>query len=166
VSKSLYLTPRFGLSFTPPDANLTAPAAYDEYVSDPAKPVPYQPRPVRFADSDAWRRWLLVDQRAYADRTDVLVYQTPPLTEPVRIAGTPVVNLVASTSGTDSDWVVKLIDVYPDDVPSQPEMGGSLGLPWTSSEAAIERASRRRHPSNQTRRCRTGLRFPRPTMPF
>ena len=129
VSKSLYLTPRFGLSFTPPDANLTAPAAYDEYVSDPAKPVPYQPRPVRFADSDAWRRWLLVDQRAFADRTDVLAYQTPPLTEPVRIAGTPVVNLVASTSGTDSDWVVKLIDVYPDDVPSQPEMGGyQLGI--------------------------------------
>ncbi len=108
---------------------MTAPAAYDEYVSDPAKPVPYQPRPVRFADSDAWRRWLLVDQRAFADRTDVLTYQTPPLTEPVRIAGTPVVNLVASTSGTDSDWVVKLIDVYPDDVPSQPEMGGyELGI--------------------------------------
>ncbi len=59
-----------------------------------------------------------------ADRTDVVTYVTPVLTEPVRISGAPVVNLVASTSGTDSDWVVKLIDVYPDEVPSQPEMGG------------------------------------------
>ena len=86
--------------------------------------MPYSPRPVRFADSDAWRRWLLVDQRFVADRTDVLSYVTQPLTEPLRISGAPVVNLVASTSGTDSDWVVKLIDVYPDEVPSQPEMGG------------------------------------------
>ena len=59
-----------------------------------------------------------------ADRPDVLTYVTPPLTEPLRISGAPTVNLVASTSGTDSDWVVKLIDVYPDEVPSQPEMGG------------------------------------------
>ena len=102
---------------------------YDEYVSDPSKPVPYLPRPVAFADGDAWRRWLLVDQRMVADRTDVLAYTTPVLTEPLRISGAPVVNLVASTSGTDSDWVVKLIDVYPDEVPSQPEMGGyELGI--------------------------------------
>ena len=59
-----------------------------------------------------------------ADRPDVLIYVTPPLTEPLRISGAPLVNLVASTSGTDSDWVVKLIDVYPDEVPSQPELGG------------------------------------------
>jgi len=91
--------------------------------------VPYQPRPVRFSDGDAWRRWLLMDQRAVVDRPDVLAYSTPPLTEPVRISGAPVVNLVASTSGTDSDWVVKLIDVYPDEVPSQPELGGyELGI--------------------------------------
>ncbi len=121
----LYLTAGFGLSFTAPtEHNLSVPAAFDEYVSDPAKPVPYLPRPVRFADGDAWRTWLLRDQRFIADRPDVLTYQTPVLTEPVRIAGAPVVNLVASTSGTDSDWVVKLIDVYPDAVPSQPEMGG------------------------------------------
>ena len=69
-------------------------------------------------------RWLLTDQRFIADRPDVLSYVTPVLTEPVQIAGVPSVNLVASTSGTDSDWVVKLIDVYPDTVPSQPEMGG------------------------------------------
>ena len=65
-----------------------------------------------------------MDQRSVADRPDVLVYSTPPLTEALRISGAPVVNLVASTSGTDSDWVVKLIDVFPDEVPSQPEMGG------------------------------------------
>ena len=124
-SKPLYLTAGFGLSFSaPPEQAPKATSAYDEYVSDPAKPVPYSPRPVRFADSDAWRRWLLVDQRFVADRTDVLSYLTQPLTEPLRIAGAPIVNLVASTSGSDSDWVVKLIDVYPDQVPSQPEMGG------------------------------------------
>ena len=103
--------------------------AYDEYISDPAKPVPYSPQPVRFADGDAWRRWLVVDQRFVGDRPDVLSYVSRPLTEPLRIAGPPVVRLVASTSGTDSDWVVKLIDVYPDEVPSQPEMGGyELGI--------------------------------------
>jgi putative CocE/NonD family hydrolase len=125
-SRPLYLTSNFGLSFTPPAGTG---AAYDEYVSDPAKPVPYQPRPVRFGDSDAWRRWLVGDQRAFSDRTDVLTYMTPPLTETVRLSGVPVVHLVASTSGTDSDWVVKLIDVYPDEVPSQPELGGyQLGI--------------------------------------
>jgi putative CocE/NonD family hydrolase len=124
-SRPLYLTPGFGLSFTAPaERDVRSSAAYDEYVSDPAKPVPYVPRPVRFADSDLWRRWLLTDQRAVADRPDVLTYVTPVLTEPLRVSGAPNVNLVASTSGTDSDWVVKLIDVYPDEMPSQPEMGG------------------------------------------
>ena len=121
-SKPLYLTTGFGLSFAAPAE--AAARAFDEYVSDPAKPVPYLPRPVRFADTELWRRWLLADQRTAADRPDVLSYVTPPLTEPLRISGAPAVNLVASTSGTDSDWVVKLIDVYPDEVPSQPEMGG------------------------------------------
>jgi len=121
--RPLYLTSGFGLSFSAPDASSST-ASYDEYVSDPAKPVPYQPRPVRFADRDAWHRWLVDDQRAVVDRPDVLAYQTGPLTEPVRISGAPVVHLVASTSGTDSDWVVKLIDVFPDEVPSQPAMGG------------------------------------------
>jgi len=123
--KPLYLTAGFSLSFTPPAGGGT----FDEYVSDPGKPVPYVPRPARFADSDAWKRWLVTDQRTAADRTDVLAYVTPPLTEPIRISGAPVVNLVASTSGTDSDWVIKLIDVYPDEVASQPEMGGyQLGI--------------------------------------
>jgi hypothetical protein len=129
-SKKLYLTAGFGLSFTAPrEQEMKAEPAYDEYVSDPAKPVPYAPRPVSFADMDAWKRWLVSDQRSADGRTDVLSYVTPVLTEAVRISGTPVVNLVASTSGTDSDWVVKLIDVYPDEVPSQRELGGyQLGL--------------------------------------
>src|SRR5215510_14137982 len=122
-STPLYLAPSFGLSFTAPAATQPA-AAYDEYVSDPAKPVPYLPRPVRFSDTDAWRRWLVIDQRFVADRPDVLAYATTPLSTPVRISGAPVVHLFASTSGTDADWVVKLIDVYPDQVPSQPEFGG------------------------------------------
>ena len=71
----------------------------------------------------------MTDQRFVSDRQDVLSYTTPALTEPVRISGAPVVHLTASTSGTDADWVVKLIDVYPDEVPSQPEMGGyELGI--------------------------------------
>src|SRR5205085_11638656 len=96
----------------------------DEYVSDPAKPVPYMARPTRFSDTDSWRRWLVTDQRFVVDRPDVLSYVTPTLTDGVRVSGAPVVHLVASTSGTDSDWVVKLIDVFPDEVPSEPEMGG------------------------------------------
>jgi hypothetical protein len=127
-SKPLYLTAGLGLSFAPPSGNDSQSVAghqdYDEYVSDPSKPVPYLPRPIAFSDGDAWRRWLLVDQRFVADRPDVVSYTTPVLTEPLRVSGAPVVNLVASTSGTDSDWVVKLIDVYPDEVPSRPEMGG------------------------------------------
>jgi hypothetical protein len=122
--KPLYLSAGFGLSFTAPAALAQSSSAYDEYVSDPAKPVPYMPRPTRFKDAAEWRRWLVSDQRAVADRPDVLAYSTPALVEPVRIGGAPVVHLVASTSATDSDWVVKLIDVYPDEVPSQPEMGG------------------------------------------
>jgi putative CocE/NonD family hydrolase len=112
-------------------AGFAAPPAegFDDYVSDPAKPVPYLPRPVRFADADGWRRWLVSDQRAVADRPDVLGYVSDPLTSPIKLAGAPQVNLYASTSGTDADWVVKLIDVYPDEVPAQPELGGyQLGI--------------------------------------
>ena len=123
-SKPLYLTSGFGLSFTAPSEKSSSSSAYDEYVSDPQKPVPYIPRPVEADDHNAWTRWLVDDQRFVDGRPDVLSYETPTLTEPVRISGTPVVNLVASTTGTDSDWVVKLIDVYPDQVPSQKEMGG------------------------------------------
>jgi uncharacterized protein len=118
--KPLYLEANFGLGFEKPAGSEAA----DTYVSDPAKPVPYLPRPVHFADSDRWKTWLVTDQRSVADRTDVLTYEGPVLNAPVRIGGAPVADLFASTTGTDADWVVKLIDVYPDEVPSQPEMGG------------------------------------------
>ncbi len=118
--KPLYLEADFGLGFEKPAAS----GAADSYVSDPAKPVPYLPRPVRFSDSERWRTWLVSDQRSVADRTDVLAYQTPVLTSPVRISGAPIADLYAATTGTDSDWVVKLIDVFPDEVPRQPELGG------------------------------------------
>ena len=118
--KPLYLQAGFGLGFERP----TEPGGSDTYVSDPAKPVPYLARPVHFTDSERWRTWLVTDQRTVADRTDVLTYQTPILTSPVRISGAPIASLFAATSGSDSDWVVKLIDVFPDEVPGQPEMGG------------------------------------------
>jgi len=120
-SKPLYLTAEGKLSFTAPG---TGAAQYDEYVSDPAKPVPFSPRPFYEGDGEAWRTWLVRDQRFVDGRADVLTYETEPLTEPVRVSGRPEVNLYASTSGTDSDWVVKLIDVYPGTVPSDPTMGG------------------------------------------
>jgi putative CocE/NonD family hydrolase len=119
--KPLYLSGDFGLSFDKPrDSG----AASDSYVSDPAKPVPYIPRPVHFLDGERWRSWLVTDQRSTADRPDVLTYQTGALTAPVRISGAPMADFFAATSGTDADWVVKLIDVFPDEVPDQPEMGG------------------------------------------
>jgi putative CocE/NonD family hydrolase len=79
---------------------------------------------MRLDDSDRWRVWLVTDQRSVADRPDVLAYQTPVLTSPVRVSGAPIADLLAQTTGTDADWVAKLIDVFPDEVPSQPEMGG------------------------------------------
>ena len=119
--RPLYLQTGFGLAFNKSNSqDLTA----DSYASDPTKPVPYLPRPVRFSDGDRWRQWLVTDQRFAADRPDVLTYQTPVLTAPIRISGAPIAELFASTTGTDADWVVKLIDVFPDEVPSQPEMGG------------------------------------------
>jgi putative CocE/NonD family hydrolase len=102
---------------------------YDEYVADPAKPVPYRQRPIPpygydEAKGQTWPRWLVDDQREASGRTDVLSYTTGVLTAPVKISGEPVAHLLASTSGTDADWVVKVIDVYPDQVASQPELGG------------------------------------------
>jgi uncharacterized protein len=120
-SRPLFLTANGSLSFDRPDA--TSPK-YDEYVSDPSKPVPYRTRPVVSTDSNAWQHWLVDDQRFVDGRPDVLTYMSAPLTTPLRLSGAPEVNLYASTSGSDSDWVVKLIDVYPDTVPSQPAMGG------------------------------------------
>jgi uncharacterized protein len=125
--KPLYLNPGLSLSFD--KAMAKGGPMYEEYVSDPAKPVPYVRRPVRWDDQDQWRFWLSSDQRHVDGRPDVLTFVTEPLKAPLKISGEPVVNLFASTSGTDSDWVVKLIDVYPDVVPSDPPMGGyELGV--------------------------------------
>ncbi len=120
--QALYLQADHGLSFKAPAA--AGSGGGDSYVSDPAKPVPYLPRPVAFADSARWKPWLTSDQRSVADRPDVLSYETPVLTAPVRISGQPAADLFAATTGTDADWVVKLIDVYPGIVPSDPAMGG------------------------------------------
>jgi putative CocE/NonD family hydrolase len=119
--KALYLEPSFGLGFEKPAG---AADVSDAYVSDPSKPVPYIPRPLRFSDGERWREWLVTDQRPAESRPDVLVYETPVLTDPVRISGAPMADLFAATSGTDADWVVKLIDVFPNEMPNQPEMGG------------------------------------------
>jgi putative CocE/NonD family hydrolase len=117
-STPLYLNNGLVASFEAP--KLSAPS-YEEYISDPSKPVPYRARPI---DSESWRRWLVDDQREQSGRPDVLAYKSEVLTAPVKISGQPLVNITASTSGTDSDWVVKLIDQYPDEVASQPNMGG------------------------------------------
>lgn len=87
--------------------------AHDEYVSDPAKPVPFQEK----IDIGMSADYMTADQRFAARRPDVLVYQTPPLEEAVTVAGPIDVELHVSTTGTDSDWVVKVIDVYPSDYP-------------------------------------------------
>ena len=112
---SLYLTPNGGLSFTRP----AAPAvAYDEYVSDPWNPVPYTQkilRPMEPNFASYPRDFMTEDQRFAATRPDVLVYQTETLTEDITITGDIKASLFVSSSGTDSDFVVKLIDVFPDD---------------------------------------------------
>lgn len=114
VKKSLYFGADGALSF---DAPLKAPEGFDEYVSDPERPVPHTPRtvPARMDDT-----YMADDQRFAARRPDVLVYQSAPLEEDLTIAGPILPKLFVSTSGTDSDWIVKLIDVRPDNV----ERGG------------------------------------------
>jgi uncharacterized protein len=100
---------------------------YNEYVSDPAKPVPFRSRPISptgYNSCAQWPCWLVDDQREASGRPDVLAYVSDPLTTPTKVSGQPVVNLIASTSGTDSDWVVKVIDVYPDEVAGDAKMGG------------------------------------------
>jgi putative CocE/NonD family hydrolase len=129
----LYLNAGLKLSFNAPQSGSAdgkpVDPAYDEYVSDPAKPVPFRARPIRPVGYDidkgfTWALWLADDQREASGRTDVLTYTSDVLTAPLKISGQPIANLVASTSGTDSDWVVKVIDVYPDEVAGQERMGG------------------------------------------
>jgi putative CocE/NonD family hydrolase len=117
----LFLTPHGGLDFDAEPGNTS-----DAYISDPARPVTYRARPnlSPWATGSTWRTWLVDDQRFAEARPDVLTYATAPLTQPLKLAGIPLVHVVAATSGTDSDWVVKLIDVYPDQYPPKPELGG------------------------------------------
>jgi putative CocE/NonD family hydrolase len=119
--RKLYLRAHGALAFDSPPAAAGTGAGYDAYVADPAHPIPYQPRP---DDGNGWQTWLEQDQRFVDGRPDVLTYESAPLTDDLTIAGDVVAHLFASTTGTDADWVVKLIDVYPDSVPDRPEMGG------------------------------------------
>ncbi len=120
----LYLTTGLKAGFTAPK---TGDTASEDYISDPAKPVPFRARPIQpvgYGTGYTWADWLVDDQREASGRPDVLAFVSDVLTAPVKVSGQPVANLIASTSGSDSDWVVKLIDVYPDEVAGQAEMGG------------------------------------------
>jgi len=120
----LYLAAGLKLGFDQPSA---AAPGFEEYISDPAKPVPFRARPIQPVGYDnglTWPLWLVDDQREASGRPDVVCFTSSVLTAPLKISGQPVANLIASTTGTDSDWVVKLIDVYPDEVAGQPRLGG------------------------------------------
>jgi putative CocE/NonD family hydrolase len=125
--KPLYAAANFSLSF---DAPTDSHARGDTYTSDPAKPVPFMPRPIldpyakNFIDYGPWSRWLVTDQRFVDSRPDVIVYETPVLTQPIRVQGIPVADIRATTTGSDGDFVVKLIDVYPPLYPTDGQMGG------------------------------------------
>ncbi len=124
AERSLYFRENGRLSFDAPTAD---DRAADSYVSDPRHPVPYRRRPVqRTYDprGSSWYTWLTEDQRFVDNRPDVLTWRTEPLTDDVTIAGNLAAHLFASTTGSDCDWVVKLIDVFPDSVAGDPNMGG------------------------------------------
>ncbi len=123
-SQALYLRPGRRLAFGPPSQGS---ARFESYVSDPDKPVPYLPRPIHIEGPDgerSWQTWLVSDQRAASGRPDVLTFVSDVLDRPVKVAGNPVADLFASTTGSDGDFVVKLIDEYPPEVGRQPELGG------------------------------------------
>jgi putative CocE/NonD family hydrolase len=126
--RNLYFHGNGQLSFDPPRQDNTR--DFDQYVSDPAHPVPYRARPVEptynpSAKGDSrWYTWLLEDQRFAHQRPDVLAWETEALKDDLVISGDIVTHLFASTSGTDSDWIVKLIDVYPEEYAKDPKLGG------------------------------------------
>jgi uncharacterized protein len=130
-AQKLYLQPAgtlsFGASTDSGKSSRRAADDFESYVADPAKPVPFLPRPIHLGGDEgamSWQTWLVSDQRDVASRTDVLSFVTGPLQQPLKISGEPIANLIASTTGTDGDFVVKLIDVYPDQVGREPKMGG------------------------------------------
>ena len=127
TQKQLYFHENGRLSFDAPSADCSRDQCVDSYVSDPAHPVPYRHRPIQATydpRGSTWSTWLTEDQRFVHNRPDVLSWETEPLTEDVAIAGEVMANLFAATSGSDADWIVKLIDVYPQDIASDPKMGG------------------------------------------
>ena len=129
ASRKLFFHADGRLSFEAPPAAASGARQYDEYVSDPAKPVPYRKRPIPPTydpRGSGWSTWLLEDQRFAHNRPDVLSWETEPLREDVTIAGEIMAELFAATSGSDADWIVKLIDVYPQDSASatDPQMNG------------------------------------------
>jgi putative CocE/NonD family hydrolase len=131
--KALYLADGHTASFTAPAA-----AGHDDYLADPAKPVPFIPRPIDMGNGLQWKTWLVRDQRFVSDRPDVLVYQTSALDKAVHIMGPPQVDLFAATSGSDSDWVVKLIDVYPNASPEPADQGSKPGMAGYELPIGIE----------------------------
>ena len=124
-ARSLYLREKGQLSFTPPPEGGEA---ADHYVSDPAHPVPYRPRPIEQTYPDTgprgWPTWLVQDQRFVAGRPDVLAYETAPLAEDLTVTGNLEARLFAATTGGDADWIVKLIDVYPEVWPEDVSLAG------------------------------------------
>ena len=123
VPRSLYLRENGGLAFDAPSAS--AEDAFDSYVSDPSNPVPYRRRPILPTyQAPGWSTWLLEDQSFFEHRPDVLAWKSQPLAEDLAVAGDIVAHIFASTTGTDSDWIVKLIDAYPETDPSGRSMSG------------------------------------------
>lgn len=122
VIKPIYFHNNGKLSFSKPTASET----FDSYVSDPAKPVPYRQRPVEetYGPGSRWYTWLVDDQRFVDGRPDVLTWQTDTLTDDVTITGNVTAKLFAATTGSDADWIVKLIDVYPQEYKKEPKMAG------------------------------------------
>ena len=120
VGRSLYFQEKGGLSFDPPSSKDTS--AFDSYISDPDNPVPYRQRPILL--KTGWTTWQVNDQRFAADRPDVLSWETEVLADDIIVSGKITTNLFASTTGTDSDWIVKLIDVYPENYTADPTMSG------------------------------------------
>ncbi|MEP6619701.1 MAG: CocE/NonD family hydrolase [bacterium] len=126
TTRSLYFRQGGQLSFDKPTSSTRALEA-DSYVSDPAHPVPYRKRPIEptyYPKGSGWGPWLTEDQRFVTDRPDVLLYQTAPLDADVVLAGDITAHLYASTTGQDADFIVKLIDVYPQHYDADVKMGG------------------------------------------
>lgn len=124
ILKNIYFHSDGKLSFEKP--NLQETQDSDSFVSDPAKPVPYRARPIEatYSQDSRWRNWLTEDQRFVHNRPDVLSWETEELKDDVNITGNLMAKIYAATSGSDADWVVKLIDVYPGMNVDDPKMSG------------------------------------------